>query len=102
MGDGVEGILELRPVLRLWECVIFRHVTCPCRMSPVGLSPEDEQNERFAHDTLGQPSPSRQSRLMISQKLCRQPQLTPDSWKCPYKEEEKMVLMVLNGKEKCL
>lgn len=40
-----------------------------------GLSPADVQNERFTHDTLGQTFSSQQPRLMISQKLCREPQL---------------------------
>lgn len=40
-----------------------------------GRSPADIHNERFAHDTLGQTFSSQQSRLMISQKLRRLPQL---------------------------
>lgn len=47
----------------------------PCGTAK-GLSPADLQNERCAHDTLGQTFSSQQSRLMISQKLCREPQLS--------------------------
>lgn len=47
----------------------------PCGTAK-GLSPADSQNERFAHDTLGQTFSSQQSRLMILQKLCGEPQLT--------------------------
>lgn len=47
--------------------------TVPCGTAKA-LSPADLQNE-IAHDTLGQTFSSQQSRLMISQKLCREPQL---------------------------
>lgn len=71
--------------------MITQHVARGTRRGP---SPAELHNQRFAHDTLCQIDLPLQSRLMISQCLCRESQLTlslltfnvvSSAWKLPNK-----------------
>lgn len=67
-------------VCHLLQCDVSMLIqNVPCGAGK-GLSPADLQNEQFAHDTSGQTFSFEPLRLMISQKLCREPQLTLSQW----------------------